>query len=69
MLQVEDEIYANTLSGLLMERSTRMPEVGDKINEGEFTLEIISMKSHRVDSVSIIKSVEEKLIETKENQE
>ena len=52
-LAVPDELGANTLSGLFMQRLWRMPGVGDTILEGNFRLTIESMEDNRVGLVLI----------------
>ncbi len=52
-LQFEEEIDANTLSGLFMYRLTRIPEVGDSIVEQGFRFTVESMTGHRVDLAKI----------------
>ena len=52
-LQFEEEIDANTLSGLFMFRLTRIPEVGDSIVEQGFRFTVESMTGRRVEMVKI----------------
>ena len=52
-LQFEEEVDANTLSGLFMYRLTRIPEVGDSIVEQGFRFTVESMTGHRVDLAKI----------------
>ncbi|MGR8919237.1 MAG: hemolysin family protein [Gammaproteobacteria bacterium] len=52
-LDTPDSLAANTLSGLFMQRLGRMPEVGDTLVEGGYTLEVLAVAEHRVDSVGI----------------
>ncbi|NND39141.1 MAG: HlyC/CorC family transporter [Pseudomonadales bacterium] len=54
-LQVEAELEANTLSGLLMDRLERMPEVGDTLQEGLFEITVGSMTGTHVGAVRILK--------------
>lgn len=48
-LTVPDDLDANSVSGLFMQRLGRMPETGDKIEEDGFRLEVESMKDHHVE--------------------
>lgn len=52
-LEVPADLDANTISGLFMERLSRMPTVGDEITEGDFTLRVMSVTDYRVGRVSI----------------
>ena len=52
-LVVPDELDANTLSGLFMERLARMPEAGDEIVEGEFRLRVLGTIDRRVGRTAI----------------
>ena len=52
-IRIDSDIEANTLSGLLMERLRRMPNIGDAIIEDDFNIEITSMSNRRVGSVTI----------------
>lgn len=52
-LTVPDELGANTLSGLFMQRLWRMPEVGDSIVENKYRLTVESMEDNRVGQVMI----------------
>jgi CBS domain containing-hemolysin-like protein len=52
-LSVPVELDANTLSGLILERLTRMPEVGDEVQEGEYRLQVLSLQECRVARVAI----------------
>jgi len=52
-LKVPAELDANTLSGLFMERLSRMPRSGDSIIEGEFYLTVESLEDKRVGEVLI----------------
>jgi len=52
-LKVPDELDANTLSGLFMQRLSRMPEAGDIIIEDEFRLTVESLNDNRVGQVLI----------------
>ena len=52
-LRVPIDLDANTLSGLFMERLTRMPEAGDDIFENGYWLRILSTEDRRVGRVSI----------------
>jgi CBS domain containing-hemolysin-like protein len=47
-LTVPDELDANTLSGLFMQRLGRMPEMGDIISEGGFELRVDALDGRRV---------------------
>jgi len=50
-LEVADDVDANTLSGLLMQRLGRMPVVGDSIVENRFRLDVTAMKDNHVEQV------------------
>ncbi len=52
-LSVPTDLDANTLSGLFMERLTRMPEAGDDIVEDGYWLRVLSTEDRRVGRVSI----------------
>ncbi|MGB5306926.1 MAG: hemolysin family protein [Gammaproteobacteria bacterium] len=52
-LKVSAELDANTLSGLFMQRLSRMPEAGDVITEEGFRLTIESLNDNRVGQVKI----------------
>jgi len=52
-LKIDDQLDANTLSGLFMQRLARMPETGDELFEGNYQLRIISTDEHRVGKVHI----------------
>jgi len=52
-LRVPSELDANTLSGLFMQRLSRMPETGDCITEEEFRLTVESLIENRVGQVMI----------------
>lgn len=52
-LKVPAELDANTLSGLFMQRLSRMPASGDKIVEGDFHLTVESLHDNRVGQVVI----------------
>ena len=52
-LVVPPELDANTLSGLFMQRLSRMPESGDVIIESEFRLTVESLEDNRVGEVLI----------------
>tara|TARA_R110000868_G_scaffold100722_6_gene277135 strand:- start:15948 stop:17249 length:1302 start_codon:yes stop_codon:yes gene_type:complete len=52
---VDDEVDANTLSGLFMVRLGRVPEVGDETIEGEFRFTVQELKDRRVARVKIEK--------------
>ena len=58
-LTVPVDLDANTLSGLFMERLSRMPDVGDQIVEGDFTLRVLGVTDYRVGRVSIERAAEE----------
>lgn len=57
-LEVEDELQANSVSGLVMERLNRMPLVGDMFNEGVYTIKVLDMIDRRVGSVEIHQQLE-----------
>tara|TARA_R110002110_G_scaffold65409_3_gene180323 strand:- start:2989 stop:4293 length:1305 start_codon:yes stop_codon:yes gene_type:complete len=50
---VDESLEANTLSGLFMVRLGRIPEVGDKVTEGNFRFTVESLKDFRVATVRI----------------
>jgi len=52
-LKVPAELDANTLSGLFMQRLSRMPATGDSIVEGDFRLTVESLDDNRVGCVSV----------------
>lgn len=52
-LEVEDELEANTVSGPLLERLNRMPQVGDTITENVYTIHVRDMIDRRVGCVEI----------------
>lgn len=52
-MQPPPELYANTLSGLLMDRLARMPEPGDEIVEPGYRLRVVGVADHRVGLVVI----------------
>ena len=52
-LKVPAELDANTLSGLFMERLSRMPRTGDSIIEDDFYLTVESLEDKRVGEVLI----------------
>ena len=52
-LGVPADLDANTLSGLFMQRLSRMPETGDRIIEDEFRLTVESLIENRVGQVLI----------------
>ena len=52
-LKIDDQLDANTLSGLFMQRLARMPEIGDELFESNYQLRIISTDEHRVGKVHI----------------
>lgn len=49
----EEDVDANTLSGLFMFRLERIPETGDSVEEQGFRFTVESMTGHRVDMVRI----------------
>jgi len=52
-LKVPAELDANTLSGLFMQRLSRMPETGDMIVESDFRLTVESLNDNRVGQVLV----------------
>ena len=52
-LKVPADLDANTLSGLLMQRLSRMPKAGDMAVEGEFRLTVESLIDNRVGQLLI----------------
>jgi len=56
-LAVEDELDANTLSGLFMQRLERMSEVGDTLEEGDYRLRVVEIEDNYVAKVAIEKVV------------
>lgn len=53
--QVADNLDANTLSGLFMQNLSRMPEVSDRVEEGDFIFTVLSIEDRRVGRVVIEK--------------
>ncbi|MEZ5327765.1 MAG: hemolysin family protein [Verrucomicrobiales bacterium] len=60
-IRFEDDVDANTLSGLFMFRLSRIPEKGDSVDEYGYRFSVESMTNHRVNIVKIepIEQVEE----------
>ncbi len=56
--QLPPEVDANTLSGLFMQRLSRMPEPGDRLREGEFVLTVLELSDRRVGKVHIKRQTE-----------
>ncbi len=52
---VEDTFNANTLSGLIMHRLEKIPQIGDTVEEPGFRFTVEKVKNHRVDEVRIVK--------------
>lgn len=52
-LKIDDQLDANTLSGLFMQRLARMPETGDEITENNYQLRVLNNDDHRVGKVYI----------------
>ena len=52
-LSVAAELDANTLSGLFMQRLSRMPKAGDEIIEDEFRLTVESVNNNRVGQILV----------------
>jgi len=52
-MKIADELDANTLSGLFMQRLARMPEPDDEITESGFRLRVLSRDENRVGKVLI----------------
>jgi CBS domain containing-hemolysin-like protein len=50
---VEDTFNANTLSGLIMHRLEKIPDIGDTVEEPGFRFTVEKVKDHRVDEVRI----------------
>lgn len=48
-----EDIDANTLSGMFMQRLARMPETGDRIEEAGYRLSVMSIEDRRVGKVRI----------------
>ncbi|NNJ98103.1 MAG: HlyC/CorC family transporter [Gammaproteobacteria bacterium] len=51
--EVADDLDANTLSGLFMNRLQRMPVIGDEIVQGAYKLKVLSHSDRRVGRVAI----------------
>lgn len=51
--EVADNLDANTISGLFMNRLQRMPDIGDEINQGPYKLKVLSHSDRRVARVAI----------------
>jgi CBS domain containing-hemolysin-like protein len=58
-LVVPPELDANTLSGLFMQRLSRMPESGDVVVENEFRLTVETLVDNRVGQVVIERLAED----------
>jgi CBS domain containing-hemolysin-like protein len=54
-MKVEDELDANTLSGLFMQRLERMSKVGDSLVEGDYQLRVVEIEDNYVAKVAIEK--------------
>ena len=52
---VSDVLDANTLSGLFMQHLTRMPEIGDQVEDDLYLFTILSIEDRRVGRVNIVK--------------
>ncbi len=52
-LKIDDQLDANTLSGLFMQRLGRLPETGDEIFENNYQLRVLNTDEHRVGKVHI----------------
>ena len=52
-LKIDDQLDANTLSGLFMQRLARMPETGDEILENSYKLRVLNKDEYRVGTVYI----------------
>jgi CBS domain containing-hemolysin-like protein len=50
---VEDTFNANTLSGLIMHRLEKIPDIGDTVDELGYRFTVEKVKDHRVDEVRI----------------
>lgn len=50
---VEDTFNANTLSGLIMHRLEKIPDIGDTVDEPGYRFTVEKVKDHRVDEVRI----------------
>jgi CBS domain containing-hemolysin-like protein len=57
-LRVEDDLDANTLSGLFMQRLERMSKVGDSLEEADFVLRVVEIEDNYVAKVVIEKVAE-----------
>ena len=44
---------STTVAGLIFDELEHMPEVGDRIEWGEFTLEVVDMDGPRVDKLLV----------------
>jgi CBS domain containing-hemolysin-like protein len=62
-LRIPDDLDANTLSGLLMQRLARMPEPGDIVEQGGFRLRVLSLQELRVGRCSVERMAEETPVE------
>jgi CBS domain containing-hemolysin-like protein len=54
-IAVEDDLDANTLSGLFMQRLERMTKVGDRLEEGDYLLRVAEIEDNYVAKVEIEK--------------
>lgn len=57
-LKIEEELDANTLSGLFMQRLARMPEAGDEIVQAGYRLRVVNLEDRRVGRVHIHRLVD-----------
>jgi putative hemolysin len=48
-----------TLAGLIMASLNRIPQVGDSVTLGEYTLEVVDMDGRRIDKVLVRKTLRE----------
>jgi len=52
-LQVAAEVDANTIGGLILRRLSRMPKIGDVIDEGGYRLQVVEHDGRRVGKVRV----------------
>jgi CBS domain containing-hemolysin-like protein len=59
--ELDEDVDANSVSGLLMQRLERMPLVGDEIEDSGYRFLVLDINGSRVGQVAISRAVEEKL--------
>jgi len=61
-IKIPNELEANSLSGLLMNQLERMPEPGDSIAIGGYTITVVDIEDLRVGQVIIEKHPDEQVV-------